>query len=101
MAWTPRPRPQPDRVLLNQAKYGHLVCTRDKDLNPTFRANVHITEPDRQAIFRLILSGALEYERRDPPHRFGVGRLRLTASGRALLLTLPAPRSPKTTKAGA
>lgn len=85
------PRPQPERVLLTQAKHGHLVCTRDKDLNPTFRAGVHISQADRQNIFRWVLNGVLEYEHYEPPHWFGVGRLRLTSYGLAVLRDLPLP----------
>lgn len=89
--WRSAPRPQTDRVLLTQARLGHLACTRDKDLNPTFHANIRINDADRQAILRLVLDGLLEYERYEPPHSFGVGRLRLTSHGLAVLRSLPDP----------
>lgn len=92
-------RPQPPRVLLSQAKCGHLVCTRDHNLNPTFRANVILNEADRQVILRYVLDGVLAYEARGP-YNFGVGRLLLTARGQALFDSLPQPAA-KVPKAGA
>lgn len=89
--WRSAPRPQSDRVLLTEAKHGHLTCTRDHDLNPTFAANIRITEADRAKILRWILVGVLTYEHYPLPHGFGVGRLQLTVRGSNLLDRLPAP----------
>jgi hypothetical protein len=87
--WRSAPRPQPPRILLTQAKNGDLSCTRDRDLNPTFHANVKINDADRQQILRWVLDGILEYERYERPHSFGVGQLRLTRRGHVVLLNLP------------
>jgi len=89
--WRSTPRPQPPRVLLTQAKAGLLACTRDQNLNPTFHANVNINDADRQQILRWVLDGILEYERYEPPHSFGVGQMRLTSRGIAVLRNLPLP----------
>ncbi|EOD66882.1 hypothetical protein [Amycolatopsis vancoresmycina] len=63
-----------DFELLDAARRGQLTCTRDHDLNPTYRGPFPITEPDRAAIMRLVLRGALRYEQAGS-HGFGVGRL--------------------------
>lgn len=83
-------RLQNARALLNQAKHGHLTCTRDHDLNPTFRANMIITEADHQIILKWVVEGLLTYES-SGPHGFGIGRLMLTSRGVCALRDLPDP----------
>lgn len=63
-----------DVDLLDAARRGQLTCSRDHDLNPTYRGPFVLTEGDRAAIMRLVLQGALRYEQ-PGPHGFGIGRL--------------------------
>lgn len=69
-----------DWELINAARAGHLRCTRDHDLNPTYTAPFTLTDADRAQIMRFVLNGTLRYEHTGP-HGFGIGRVLM---GRAL-----------------
>lgn len=69
-----------DVDLINAARAGVLVCTRDHNLNPTFTGPFPIDGTSRAKILKFVLDGVLRYEHTGR-YGFGVGRL---LPGRAL-----------------